>query len=358
MDKSFHISHAALASCKAKAGCVIEVHVVVEKTDYIVCYLGTIDKHLLLQQSLDLNISEGEEIIFYIVSSGGHDDRETETTDDVAECDGVYLTGYFREDPEVPFNFEDLIDVDHSEEEEDYVEDEDSGENEGGENPGRSLWTALMAESLSDSDSDEDYTVPAVAEPSTRTRQGALPPIKGKPVIEEIVVSVFFFVTVTCIYMVVYFLYKEGGEPSNANESSGDHDKKKKGSRKRRRVDADQNDNKDATEEVAPKSTETETKPEAKKRKKHEKKKQSQATKLTENRTTTRAKATKQKQVSQLQYVYSSNFCLVLLCVSYYLGSFCSIIICNKWRHYCPRAETRFRQSCKEWQKGLQNAHL
>lgn len=62
VDKSFHISHAALelaATCPAVA-----IHVVVNKNDYIICHL---DYHKgIIQHSLDLDISEGEEITVYV----------------------------------------------------------------------------------------------------------------------------------------------------------------------------------------------------------------------------------------------------------------------------------------------------
>ena len=42
----------------------VAVHVIVKKDDYIICYLDYQEK--IVQQSLDLHISEGEEIAVYV----------------------------------------------------------------------------------------------------------------------------------------------------------------------------------------------------------------------------------------------------------------------------------------------------
>ena len=194
VEKSFHISHAALTSCKVKTECVFEVHVVVENTDYVLCYLGHLNNQLLVQQPLDLNISEGEEIVFYVAKSNGR------PGDDEI---GVYLTGYFREDPEVPFNLDDLLDAEDEDVDDDEVAEED-GEvgNEGEED----LWTALMMnESLSETDSDEDYTI---NDDLLKNEQGLLLPIKGKPIIEE-VVSMYVEPLLSCVLMMLGFVTRQ-----------------------------------------------------------------------------------------------------------------------------------------------------
>ena len=79
VEKSFHISHAAIQINRlAFPDGPYEVHAIVEKTDYVLCYLGTFWSHsdhsvapvMTIQQPLDLNISEGEEIILYVKRTG------------------------------------------------------------------------------------------------------------------------------------------------------------------------------------------------------------------------------------------------------------------------------------------------
>ena len=186
VEKSFHISHAALqveSDGIGFPGGVYEVHAIVEKTDYILCYLGAAqndDSSVVLstiQQPLNLNISEGEEIILYVKKTGIADKDQTAVA-------SVYLTGYFVEEPTFVPNLDELLDDDE------HLLDDDSDDNdlhgddlegEGSDFDEQSLTTLLLEGSLEDSDSDEDFT----AEPETpverRTRKRFVQP----PVIEE-----------------------------------------------------------------------------------------------------------------------------------------------------------------------------
>ena len=146
VEKPFHISHAALAVDHSDTGSssfpqqLIGVHAIVEKTDYIICYLDASRDHI--QQPLDLKISEGEEIILYFEL--------------VTDCPvTVFLTGYFIEEPVFPQSSEDfdneysLSDFSVGEESEDVSSEEDSA---GG------LTSLLYCETLSSGESDKDYT--------------------------------------------------------------------------------------------------------------------------------------------------------------------------------------------------------
>ena len=172
VERSFHISHASLQLqyVPERASYVpfglFEVHAIVEKTDYILCYLGngTLGKHhnehtqLPPQQSLNLNISEGEEIILY-VRRAGQGDKEQQPEDG-----SVYLTGYFVEEPTFAPNLDDLLDDDEYALEEDATEEETDGEGEAKEGGGgqegdddeQSLMALLLEGSLVDSDSEND----------------------------------------------------------------------------------------------------------------------------------------------------------------------------------------------------------
>ena len=146
VEKPFHISHAALALDRSDTGTpsfpqqLIGVHAIVEKTDYIICYLDASRDHI--QQPLDLKISEGEEIVLYFEL--------------VTDCPvTVFLTGYFIEEPVFPQGSEDfdneysLSDFSVGEESEDVSSEEDSA---------AELTSLLYGEMLSSGDSDEDYT--------------------------------------------------------------------------------------------------------------------------------------------------------------------------------------------------------
>ena len=172
MERSFHISHAALqlehhhSTGKYLPHGLFEVHAIVEKTDYILCYLGngTLGKYtfehtsLSLQQPLNLNISEGEEIILYVRRAGiGEKEQQPE--------DGsIYLTGYFVDEPTFAPNLDDLLDDDEYALEEELSEDETDGEGEAREgldgqeddNEEQSLMALLLEGSLVDSDSEND----------------------------------------------------------------------------------------------------------------------------------------------------------------------------------------------------------
>ena len=161
MERSFHISHAAFQP-KSFSHNVLEIHAVVEKTDYLLCYLGVEsfnsscrDLHMI-QQPLNLNISEGEEITLYVKTFGIPD------KDQEAKSPGsVYLTGYFVDEPTFEPNLDDLLEDDECLDEELLSEDDSEdvlGEGGGEEDDlnGQSLATLLLEGSLADSDSDED----------------------------------------------------------------------------------------------------------------------------------------------------------------------------------------------------------
>lgn len=88
MDYSFHISHASL-------GCengldftsnLVAIHAVVDDADYVLCYLGMLPNSEVpvIQQSLNLDITDGEEIMLYMDSVSGKKGN--------LSC--VHLTGY------------------------------------------------------------------------------------------------------------------------------------------------------------------------------------------------------------------------------------------------------------------------
>lgn len=81
VNKSFHVSHAVLEPGDELV--TVEVHVVIHKVDYIICLLNNSDGRN--QQSLDLEISEGEEMTVYIKTNS----EKTHV---------VHLTGYYIEE--------------------------------------------------------------------------------------------------------------------------------------------------------------------------------------------------------------------------------------------------------------------
>ena len=81
VEKSFHVSHAVLDPLTESEG-LVEVHALLHSTDYIVCLFDR--THGVIQQPLNLEISEGEELTVYIKSSGN-------------AC--VHLTGFLIEEP-------------------------------------------------------------------------------------------------------------------------------------------------------------------------------------------------------------------------------------------------------------------
>lgn len=81
VNKSFHVSHAVLEPGDDPVS--VEVHAVIHKVDYIICLLNNSDSHN--QQSLDLQISEGEEMTVYIKTNS----EKTHV---------VHLTGYYIEE--------------------------------------------------------------------------------------------------------------------------------------------------------------------------------------------------------------------------------------------------------------------
>ena len=177
---------------------LFEVHAIVEKTDYILCYLGaghwstrnnTMPPPIAIQQPLNLNISEGEEIVLYMRRAGLADKKQ------VPSAGSVYLTGYFVEEPTFAPNLDELLADDE------YTFDDassDNDDNEGGEfDKGgeddsdldeQSLATLLLKGPLRDSDSDDDDFVGQLSggdllnEGSRSTRKRLAKP----PLIEEL----------------------------------------------------------------------------------------------------------------------------------------------------------------------------
>ena len=193
MERSFHISHAALqilSHGRTFPDGVYEVHAIVEKTDYILCYLGwgvkrgTSDESptvlSTVQQPLNLNISEGEEIILYIKKTGKADKDQTSTDA------SVYPTGYFVEEPTFAPNLDELLEDDEHLLDEDSDDDDDLHgddlEGQGSDIDEQSLTTLLLEGSLEDSDSDDDFTAELETPVERRTRKRLAQP----PVIEEI----------------------------------------------------------------------------------------------------------------------------------------------------------------------------
>ena len=192
MERSFHISHAALQILNPGftfPNGTCEVHAIVEKTDYILCYLGwganaygsgSPPVLCTVQQPLNLNISEGEEIILYIKKTGKADKDQTSTDA------SVYLTGYFVEEPTFAPNLDELLEDDEHLLDEDSDDDDDLHgddlEGQGSDIDEQSLTTLLLEGSLEDSDSDDDFTAELETPVERRTRKRLAQP----PVIEEI----------------------------------------------------------------------------------------------------------------------------------------------------------------------------
>ena len=192
MERSFHISHAALQVHLTESGChrfpdgIYEVHAIVEKTDYILCYLGrgwtAGDTPILftIQQPLNLNISEGEEIILYVKKAGVAEKDQTSATG------SVYLTGYFVEEPTFAPNLDELLEDDEHLLDNDLDDDDslhgDDLEDEGNDPDEQSLTALLLEGSFDDSDSDEDFTADLEAPVQRQSRKRLAKP----PVIEEI----------------------------------------------------------------------------------------------------------------------------------------------------------------------------
>lgn len=198
MERSFHISHAVFQPENVFLpgrgdNNIVEVHAVVEKTDYLLCYLdiqivgSSLNLHMI-QQPLNLNVSEGEEITLYARKLGLKNEEQQ------AAAGSVYLTGYFVDEPTFEPNLEDLLRGDVSEElssADEYSLDADEGRGSG--HNGQSLATLLLEGSLVDSDSEgdadfmaDDILVEGNSGISTRKRL-------AKPVVvEEIKVCVLY----------------------------------------------------------------------------------------------------------------------------------------------------------------------
>lgn len=121
VDFSFHISHASLG-CESGTeftSNLVAVHAVVEGTDYILCYLGKLPNSEVpaIQQSLNLEITGGEEITLYMDCISG----------EKSTVSAVHLTGYASGyDAESEEDEDDMLtaltmESDEEEEEEDLV---------------------------------------------------------------------------------------------------------------------------------------------------------------------------------------------------------------------------------------------
>ena len=191
MERSFHISHAALQILNhghTFPDGVYEVHAIVEKTDYILCYLGwamntrgsPASVLSTVQQPLNLNISEGEEIILYVKKTVVADKDQTSTDA------SVYLTGYFVEEPTFAPNLDELLEDDEhlldDDSDDDYDLHGDDLEGQVSDIDEQSLTTLLLEGSLEDSDSDDDFTAELETPVERRTRKR----LAQSPVIEEI----------------------------------------------------------------------------------------------------------------------------------------------------------------------------
>ena len=198
MERSFHISHAALQVGNLGPSSVpdgmYEVHAIVEKTDYILCYLGMGENSSTVvlstvQQPLNLNISEGEEIILYVKKNGIAD------KDQSSAVGSVYLTGYFVEEPTFVPNLDELLEDDEHLLDDDSLDGDDNDdlrgddlEGEGSDLDEQSLTTLLLEGSLEDSDSDEDFIAELETPVKRRTRKRLAQP----PLIEEIKVCILY----------------------------------------------------------------------------------------------------------------------------------------------------------------------
>lgn len=172
VEKPFHISHAALGPLTHDRSTgppvfpqhIVEVHAIVEKTDYIICYLDASKR--LLQQSLDLNISEGEEIVLYCKSG----------LQKGFPC-SVYLTGYFIEEVGYSQSLEDLTNDEYSVS--DFTEEDEERECRH-----RELASLLYRDLSSGESSDEEYMSESVTETTDEEEEESL--LALPPVIEEV----------------------------------------------------------------------------------------------------------------------------------------------------------------------------
>jgi len=93
VSKAFHITHAAIGS--PKVNWLVAVRAVVNDNDYVLCYLGSADGKegfSTLQQSLNLEVAEGEEVVLYTQP----------TSPSSKQSYSVHLTGYYADDLYVP----------------------------------------------------------------------------------------------------------------------------------------------------------------------------------------------------------------------------------------------------------------
>ena len=88
--ESFHVTHAALGgrgNCP-RPNILVSVRLEIGNEDYIICYLGDMtNSHVVLQESLDLEIAKGEEVVLYTESEGSADPFKDQGY-------VVHLTGY------------------------------------------------------------------------------------------------------------------------------------------------------------------------------------------------------------------------------------------------------------------------
>ena len=198
-----------------------------EKTDYILCYLGvawcgkSVPAQTIVQQPLNLNISEGEEIILYVKQAGVADKNQDQ------KAGSVYLTGYFVEEPTFAPNLDELLEDDEfaledvsssgdGDEESDGDEGEGEGEGEGDSDlDEQSLATLLLEGPLRDSDSEDDDFVGdlnsdlLLSEGSINTRKCLA---KGPPVKEIKVVKLeeAGIINLSLECTIAYLCYRKG----------------------------------------------------------------------------------------------------------------------------------------------------
>lgn len=108
VERSFNITHAAADVSGGYSEARLELHALINNKDILLCHLHPSND--VLQQSLDLLISEGEAITLYVKAS----------TDQVA-C--VHLSGYLVDEPTDSHWESEFTEEEEDEEEEDEEED-------------------------------------------------------------------------------------------------------------------------------------------------------------------------------------------------------------------------------------------
>ena len=112
VERSFAITHAVAEILPGNLSGRVEVHVKVNNQDIILCHLHPAKD--LLQERLDLQISEGEAVVFYIKTQHSLGNKKAI----------VHLSGYLCEEPTDTQWEGDFTDYDEGEEEEEEEEEE------------------------------------------------------------------------------------------------------------------------------------------------------------------------------------------------------------------------------------------